>query len=168
MSLFKEVSGDEILNYLRRQILKNWKKWEVPPAWTEGIKKSLKELGRQRKYKICASLSGSDYPEWLYDLCWSKGHIGVPTKYKGLCLIVEIEWKGDYDILYDFQKLTAGVADLRLIVICYGKCNRGMDWVRKVIIKCKACCPQGMLYKYIIIAIPEDINDEIVKEEWCI
>lgn len=163
-----KTSGKEILDYLGKQILKNWKKWNSVPDWTEGIKESLKTLGHQRKYKVCASLTkGSDYPEWLYDLCWSKSPIGGLAKFKGLSLIAEIEWKNENAILYDFQKLTIGVADFRLMIVCYGSGNRDENWAKNVISRCKKCCPKGKKHKYLFIAIPEeeDIN-KIIKEEW--
>ena len=89
--------------------------------WTYEIKKRLGELGLSKGYDVCAS-GFRDYfeAEWLYDLVWyieegkddNRRLIDIP-------LVVESEWnmRPDY-IRYDFEKLLAANAELKLM-ICY-------------------------------------------------
>jgi hypothetical protein len=85
--------------------------------WTSAIKRQLGKLEQEMGYSVCTSYARRQFePEWLYDLVWYTA--GSRGKYlENLQLIVEIEWAMNYgDVSYDFEKLMAGRADLRMLV----------------------------------------------------
>lgn len=102
-------------------------------GWTHAFLDELKRIGGNNDFKVYASslserISENDGGgEWLFDLCWSKEKKGNNKEwnrnYEGLKLICECEWSMDEDeIIYDFQKLAIGKADIKLMIIQY-KCE---------------------------------------------
>ncbi|MBI5778367.1 MAG: hypothetical protein HZA49_02805 [Planctomycetes bacterium] len=145
--------------------------------WTKTVKKCLTILGKSRRlnlmrqhknqYKICICAApckklNAHWGEWLYDLCWSKEGGNKKEgwkKFRGLALIAEIEWGKKDDILYDFQKLTVGIADHRLMVVWYNNKsrNRGEDWLLQVVKECAMCpnaFPSRHKFRYLMVGIP--------------
>jgi hypothetical protein len=160
----------EIINYIRHYTQRYFRR-KGTSNWTRIIKKALEILGRNLGYRIYPSHGRG---EWLYDLCWSKERKGKGgwRDFRGLKLITEIEWKKgkdgehSYSILEDFQKLTVGIADCRLMVIGYNEKGRKYNdaWLNKIIEKCRiACCNSGKKFRYLIIALPEQRKENIRK-----
>lgn len=109
-SAVKKSLGDTVKSMIGRNVFGEEK-------WTEEIKNSLGELGRDNNFSICASTLDKDYEcEWLYDLVWYKENengylIDVP-------LVVESEWKTDLikDIKFDFEKLLLAKSRVKLMI----------------------------------------------------
>jgi hypothetical protein len=98
-------------------------------GWTQAFFTALKEIGNQEGFKVYTSPANNKIStregggEWLFDLCWSfegTGKDDWKKDYKGLKLICECEWKMDADeIIYDFQKLAVGKAELKIMIVQY-------------------------------------------------
>ena len=93
--------------------------------WTKAFFDKLREIGLQEHYKVYPKSTSDLIPykdgEWLFDLIWScegTGENDWKQKYKGLKLICESEWDTKIDaILYDFQKLAVGKADIKIMLV---------------------------------------------------
>lgn len=115
--------------------------------WTHTFLYELKRIGLYAGYRVYSSSTGASIPqeeggsEWLYDLLWSieSGEKdGWKNNWKGLKLICESEWSPKIDdILYDFQKLAVGKADIKIMIFqcenkdvfndIVDKCRRSID-----------------------------------------
>lgn len=160
---------EKIVKALTKSIKNSWKDNKFA-AWTIGVKKSLATLGHKYFFKIRASGSPreirADYPEWLYDLSWvDEGKSW--RELRGLKLISEIEWSDDSDnILKDFQKLTVGVADLRLMVARYRGGKRGDKRLRELVNLCKGACPGSRGFRYLLLGISDKQPSKLRKFAW--
>jgi len=141
-------------------------------GWTQAFINVLREIGFNEKLKVyTSSLKQKIGPrkgggEWLFDLCWSYEGFGKDdwkTHYTGLKLICECEWRMNEDeILYDFQKLAIGKAELKIMIIQYKSEEQFM--------KIKEACEKSVdtkLYddnaKYILIGSGNGKNDYEIK-----
>lgn len=145
--------------------------WEKRRAreWTFCLKKSLVNLGHKHKFKVCAAPNKklrADYPEWLYDLSWIIE--GKTWKIlKGVKLIVEIEWSNNpINILSDFQKLTVGLADLRLMITSYREGAHGEAHLEKLVNQCKKTCPKSRKFRYLFLGVPDKHPENIKQYVW--
>ena len=84
--------------------------------WTVAVKRQLGKVGLERGYSVCATDGGGKYEsEWLFDLIWYTND--SQDNLENIQLIAEVEWAMSYDeIQYDFEKLKAGRADLRVLI----------------------------------------------------
>jgi integrase len=85
--------------------------------WTRQVKQALSRLGRNRNFAVAAhGCSGTTDPEWLLDLTWAE-EWGKGAFLRQIVLAAECEWnRSDPEIDWDFQKLLAVRARLRLFV----------------------------------------------------
>ena len=87
------------------------------PRWTDGIYRTLAELGRQQGFKAACTPHG-DEREWLYDVIWyQESGTGLDLRLLSLPMVAECEWN-PYGIGDDFEKLLVANADTRLFVCC--------------------------------------------------
>jgi hypothetical protein len=90
--------------------------------WTHAIKSALAEIGRKHQFEVCCSglAGGSDWGEWLYDMCWLERGDDPERSwlYKRMPFAMEYEWSPnpENNVLPDFQKLVFSNADLRLLI----------------------------------------------------
>lgn len=95
--------------------------------WTGYFFDSLVDIGIENGLKIYTHSSNKKIPqnkgetiEWLFDLCWSNEGDKWIENYKGLKLICESEWNmNKEDVLYDFQKLAVGKAEIKIMIVQY-------------------------------------------------
>jgi hypothetical protein len=101
--------------------------------WTVAVKNILGRLGQDLGYQVQASVPKGDFePEWLFDLIWYT--YDSQENFENVQLIAEVEWlKGYLDVKYDFEKLVAGRADLRVFVFQASNPNTIEDYIRRFI-----------------------------------
>lgn len=84
------------------------------PDWTKRVKMELKSIGEKYGYEVRATNHGK---EWLYDIVWVK----YENNYlKQVFLACESELDTTYkqmtEVLYDFEKLLASNAPLKILI----------------------------------------------------
>ena len=90
-----------------------------PRNWTKIFLEPLAEIGKREKFNVYPNQESSG---WLFDHCWTIGGEGKKwiENFRGFKLICECEWGKSIDrIIYDFQKLTVAVADIRIMIFQY-------------------------------------------------
>lgn len=88
-----------------------------PTPWTDGIYKTLADLGRSRGLKAACTPHG-DEREWLYDVLWYKEvGTGLDLRLQSVPMVAESEWNL-HGIGDDFEKLLVANAETRLFVCC--------------------------------------------------
>lgn len=104
--------------------------------WTQTIKEKLSELGHKKGYKTSAkNVEGSDYGEWLFDLCWLDylNNQKTITYLRSIPLIMESEWGNQGDIEDDFEKLMVARALVKVLV--YNGTNAAVGIIPKRLIE---------------------------------
>ncbi len=83
--------------------------------WTFEVKEALTSLGKRLSYESRArDVDTKDGGEWLFDVTWRKVSRGYLSS---ISLICESEWATGLGLAYDFEKLLAGRADHKLMVM---------------------------------------------------
>ena len=88
--------------------------------WTEKVKTAFSKAGQATGFTVCASGVKPKYRdrrEWLYDVTWlwhNKDSPGAPLI--DCPLVLECEWGGLKDIVFDFEKLLLARASLRVLI----------------------------------------------------
>ena len=148
--------------------------------WTRKIKHVLFKIGHQQKYSVYAGGIGNKvaWGEWLWDVVWAK-QAKLDYKKTGehpikkLVLICESEWLLDpSNIMRDFQKLTVGIAELKLYVYRIRKQTLNKKSKKnllsdKLIDDCDKLIipnPEPMPSPYMFIGIPTESSDELSIE----
>ena len=152
--LLKEIR--EGFNDVQNKDIKGYKNW------TNAFKDVLLKIGKKEGFKVCtSSLLNKDYGEWLFDLCWSNEEKGVLRELKLIC---EIEWKEKIDhIIDDFQKLSVGKADLKIMIVQYN----GEEKFENIKKSCEKSVHKSLFddgAKYILVGSGNNEND--VKIKW--
>jgi len=167
------MTNTELLNKIRAGFNEVQKKTanKRQKGWTQEFFNVLKEIGNKEELKVyTSSLKEKIGPrkgggEWLFDLCWSieKGKDDWKNHYKGLKLICECEWKkSDDEILYDFQKLAVGKADLKIMIVQY-KGEEQFEEIKKI---CEKSVDEKLYTdgaKYILVGSGNGKDDNEVK-----
>jgi hypothetical protein len=87
------------------------------PDWTKAAKEVLCELGKERGFRIYASihLGAEKHQEWLLDVVWySSGSSGIR-------LAVESEWGKEEHVLDDFEKIMCTKSPVKLMLFSSGE-----------------------------------------------
>ena len=87
-------------------------------VWTHAVKSELCQAGQALRYYVCTSgVTEANRGEWLFDQVWMTWTPNTPTQLQHVGLVVECEWDTNQDeIFYDFEKLLAARADVRLMI----------------------------------------------------
>lgn len=96
-------------------------------AWTNNIKQTLAKLGKDEGYSVCCSGFKDIYEaEWMWDLVWYiEEGTGQEARLIDVPLVAECEWNRSFThIKYDFEKLLASNATLRLMICDTNEKNR--------------------------------------------
>ena len=136
--------------------------------WTTAFKETLKELGEGRGLAVWGSFSDdSNGSEWLWDITWAD----CPKDAKGcyswrglrqVVLACEIEWNTHDDwLLEDFLKLTVCNAAYRLFV--FTQVGKRLQEQFDMLM---AACPGSRGYRYLAIAVPNTVGDELEYRAW--
>jgi hypothetical protein len=129
---------------------------DLSKDWTPPIKVALRNLGNRNGYLVLGtpaleSPNRQRDREFLVDLVWARSDNGLRSGITGLALAVEIEWDNRAEeLLADFLKLTALVADLRLFIFDIPSTSDAIE--RKFALLKGACrVPRG--HRYLALGI---------------
>ncbi|TSA30089.1 MAG: hypothetical protein D4R68_01250 [Ignavibacteriales bacterium] len=156
------MTNTELLNEIRKGFNEVQKETAIKrqKGWTQAFFTVLKKIGNKEGFKVyTSSVKEKISPregggEWLFDLCWSfEGTRKDNWKkhYKGLKLICECEWKmSDDEIIYDFQKLAVGKAELKIMIVQY----KSEEQFKEFIKSCEKSVDENLITdteKYILV-----------------
>ena len=142
---------------------------ETPrPEWTTAFKEALTKLGEGRDLAVWGGIPcRAESSEWLWDITWAdcpkdpKGR----SNWRGLRQVVlacEIEWDPRDDwLLEDFLKLTVCNAAYRLFVF-----RQVAKRLQEQFDMLMAACPGSRGYRYLAIAVPNTVGDELEYRAW--
>lgn len=124
---------DEVDDVLRSVMSDADKRGLKDEQWTYSIREALTDLGRRYGYQVCGARPKDEHfeREWLCDLTWKQLRDGSSSEIVELPLAVESEWTWD-EQLWDFQKLLALRAGLRVMIFQAGSATTAEDYFTKL------------------------------------
>ena len=159
-----------------REMFKKGKYPRTRPEWTKKIKTILWEMGHPKYAVYLKGIEKKvDWTEWVWDVVWAEQSIS-PYDETGeypicrLILICESEWLLDpSNVMRDFQKLTVGIAELKLYIYRIRKPGQKKGAKRvlssdELIRDCDDIIipnPEQMPSAYLFIGIPTESSDKM-------
>jgi len=133
--------------------------------WTEALLRTLRELGKKRKFYVCHQ----GFKAWIWDLCWIVGDERPGQgDFNGVALACEIEWdqaKGGSGRLEDFLKLTVCQDGHRLFVFNSGATRKTMN---KRLDELVEASKWSTGKRYLVIALPPAKSRQSLKPTYLI